>query len=249
MKLKDKVALITGSASGIGKGIAQAMADEGAKIVLVDINQEKGEESLKELQKITEATLFIKDISKKENCYFIVEEVIKKYGKIDILVNNAHASRQVLFKDTKQEDFDLSFFTGFWPTVNFMQASYEALKASKGKVINFGSGSSMKGLKSQASYAAAKEAIRAISRVTANEWGEDGINVNVISPLALTDGVKEWREKYPEVYQEILTSVPKGRFGDPKMDIGRAAVFLASSDSDFITGQTIMVDGGSILLY
>ncbi|MDF2855646.1 MAG: oxidoreductase [Neobacillus sp.] len=248
MKLKGKVGIVTGSASGIGRGIALAMAKEGAKIVIVDVNEEKGKETLAEVNKYTESMLFIKDISIKENVYEIVEEVVKKFGKLDIMVNNAHVSRQAPFIETTQDHLNLSFGTGFYPTFHFMQAAYPELKKSQGKVINFASGAGLDGQVTQTSYAAAKEAIRAISRVTANEWGPEGINVNLISPIALTPGVEQWRENAPELYDAMINKIPLRRLGDPEQDIGQVAVFLASSDSDYITGQTIMVDGGSIKL-
>lgn len=248
MRLKDKVAIITGSASGIGRGMALAMAKEGANVVIVDINEELGKATLAEVNQYAEGMLFIKDISKKENVEEIVKDVVKKYGKLDVLVNNAHASRQALFMDTTQEMFDLSFNTGFYPTFYFMYAAYPELKKSKGKVINFASGAGMDGQLTQTSYAAAKEAIRAISRVAANEWGPEGINVNLISPIALTHGVEKWRESSPELYEAMINRIPLRRLGDPEQDIGQVAVFLASDASDYITGQTIMVDGGSIKL-
>lgn len=248
MRLKGKVAIITGSASGIGRGIAHAMAKEGAHVAIVDINEEKGQETLKEINAITEGMLFIKDISRQENVAEVVGAVVEKFGKLDILVNNAHASKQALFKDTTMDMFDFSFGTGFYPTFHFMQAAYPELKKTKGKIINFASGAGLDGQPTQTSYAAAKEAIRAISRVAANEWGPEGINVNMISPIALTPGVEAWRESAPELYEKMINGIPKRRLGDPEGDIGRTAVFLASEDADYITGQTIMVDGGSIKL-
>src|SRR5690625_5479288 len=145
--------------------------------------------------------LFIEDISKRENIEKIVEKVVDKFGKLDILVNNAHASRQAPFTETTMDMLGLSFNTGFYPTFNFMQVAYPELKKNKGKVINFASGAGINGQPTQASYAAAKEAIRGITRVAANEWGEDGINVNNISPIALTEGVEQWRENFPELYE------------------------------------------------
>ncbi|WP_068776550.1 SDR family NAD(P)-dependent oxidoreductase [Paenibacillus sp. FJAT-26967] len=248
MRLKGKVAIITGSASGIGRGIALAMAKEGAHIAIVDVNEQKGKETLAEVNQYTEGSLFIRDISVQENVYEIVAEVTKTFGKLDILVNNAHASRQASFVDTTQDLLDLSFGTGFYPTFHFMQAAYPELKKSRGKVINFASGAGLDGQVTQTSYAAAKEAIRAISRVAANEWGPDGINVNLISPIALTPGVEQWRDSAPDLYDAMINRIPLRRLGDPEQDIGRVALFLASDDSNYITGQTIMVDGGSIKL-
>ncbi|OZB97601.1 SDR family NAD(P)-dependent oxidoreductase [Paenibacillus sp. XY044] len=248
MKLQGKVGIITGSASGIGRGMALAMAKEGAHIAIVDVNEEKGKETLAEISQYTEGMLFIKDISKQESAHEIVADVVKRFGKLDILVNNAHVSRQAAFMETTQELFDLSFGTGFYPTVHFMQAAYPELKKTQGKVINFASGAGIDGQVTQTSYAAAKEAIRGVSRVAANEWGPEGINVNLISPIALTPGVEQWRENAPELYEAMLNKIPLRRLGDPEQDIGRVAVFLASSDADYITGQTFMVDGGSIKL-
>lgn len=248
MKLKGKVAIVTGSASGIGRGIVHAMAKEGAHVAIVDINEEKGKETLAEINELTEGLLFIKDISNPENAQQIVDDVVEKFGRLDVLVNNAHASKQALFNDTTQEMFDFSFNTGFYPTFYFMKATYPELKKTKGKVINFASGAGLDGQHTQTSYAAAKEAIRAISRVAANEWGPEGINVNLISPIALTPGVEAWRESSPDLYEQMLQGIPLRRLGDPEQDIGQVAVFLASEASDYITGQTIMVDGGSIKL-
>lgn len=249
MRLQGKVGIVTGSASGIGRGIALAMAKEGAHIAIVDVNEEKGKETLAEVNQYTQGSLFIKDISVKENIDEIVTEVVKKFGKLDILVNNAHVSRQAPLIETTLEHFNLSFGTGFYPTFYFMKAAYPELKKSHGKIINFASGAGIDGQVTQTSYAAAKEAIRGISRVAANEWGPDGINVNIIAPIALTPGVEQWSKSAPELYDAMINKIPLRRLGDPEKDIGRAAVFLASSDSDYITGQTIMVDGGTIKLH
>lgn len=249
MRLQDKIGIITGSASGIGRGMALAMAKEGAHIAIVDVDEEKGKEILKEINQYTEGILFIKDISKEENINEIVEDVVDKFGRIDILVNNAHASRQALLTETTMGMLDLSFGTGFYPTFNFMQTCYPELKKSKGKVINFASGAGINGQPTQASYAAAKEAIRGITRVAANEWGPDEINVNIISPIARTEGVESWSESAPELYDQMISNIPLRRLGDPEKDIGKTAVFLASEDSDYITGQTVMVDGGTTKIY
>lgn len=248
MQLENKVAIITGGAGGIGKGIAKAMLKEGAKVVIVDINDEAGKSTIKELMALGNAHFILKDISIAEHTKEIVQETIDTFGKLDIIVNNAHASRQVLFKDTTRDDFDLSFNTGFYPTVNLMQAGYEQLKENKGFVVNFASGAGISGQPTQASYAAAKEAIRGLTRTVANEWAKDQINVNLISPIAHTEGVVQWKQNHPEQYQSVLDGIPLGRMGDPEQDIGKAAVFLSSENSSYITGQTIMVDGGKVKL-
>lgn len=248
-KLQDKVVIITGGAGGIGLGMATAMVKEGAIVAIVDVNDETGHASEKILQETSPNSMFVKaDLMDRENLPNIIKTVIDKYGKLDVLVNNAHASKQLTIENITQADLDLSFGTGFYPTFYLMQAALPYLKETKGNIINFASGAGLAGHETQAAYAAAKEAIRGISRVAANEWGRFGINVNIISPLANSEGVQAWAQAQPEYYQSVVSKIPMGRFGDVEEDIGRVAVFLASEDSRYITGQTMMVDGGSIML-
>ena len=246
MKLADKVAIITGGAGGIGIGIATAFVKEGAKVAIIDMNREMGEAALVKLKEYTEDVVFVQaDLSQHDKLPALVEDVVKQLGTIDILVNNAHASRQNPFELTTKEDMDLSFNTGFYPTFYLMQAVFTNMKENGGKIINFASGAGINGDPTQVSYAAAKEAIRGITRVAANEWGKYGININLISPIAKTPGVEQWASDHPDYYKAMLDKIPLGRLGDPEEDIGRVAVFLASEDSNYISGQTIMVDGGS----
>ncbi len=248
-KLDGKVIIITGGAGGIGLGMAKAMAKEGAVLAIVDVNEEAGKTSEKLLQEISPESSFIQaNLLEREKLPNIIQTVVEKYGKLDVLVNNAHACKQKLIEDTTQEDLDLSFGTGFYPTFYLMQAALPYLKETKGNIINFASGAGINGDVTQAAYAAAKEAIRGITRVAANEWGQYGINVNIISPIADSEGVRAWAKAQPEYYQAVVNKIPLGRFGDVEEDIGRVAVFLASADSQYITGQTIMVDGGATKL-
>ncbi|MCM3356816.1 MULTISPECIES: SDR family oxidoreductase [unclassified Psychrobacillus] len=248
-RLKDKVVIVTGGAGGIGLGMSKAMAKEGAIIAIVDVNEEAGQASLKVLQEISPKSMFLKaNLMDRDKLPTIITTVAEAYGKIDVLVNNAHASKQVTIEETTQADLDLSFGTGFYPTFYLMQAALPYLKETKGNVINFASGAGLAGHETQGAYAAAKEAIRGISRVAANEWGRFGINVNIISPIANSEGVQAWAKAQPEYYENVRSKIPLGRFGDVEEDIGRVAVFLASEDSKYITGQTIMADGGSIML-
>lgn len=248
-KLEGKIAIITGGAGGIGKGMATAFVKEGAKVVIVDLNEEAGNQTIKELQQYQAESIFVQaNLAEHDKLADIVKNVAERFGKLDILVNNAHASRNMPFHETTQADLDLSFNTGFYPTFYFMQAALPYLKETQGKIINFASGAGINGDANQASYAAAKEAIRAITRVAANEFGPFGINVNLIAPIAKSPGLLQWAEEHPEYYQGMLSKIPLRRLGELEEDIGRTAVFLASADSDYITGQTIMVDGGSIKL-
>lgn len=248
-KLNGKIAIITGGAGGIGKGMATAFVKEGATVVIVDLNAEVGNETIKELQQYQPESIFIQaNLAEHEKLGNIVKEVADKFGKIDILVNNAHASKMGSIEETTQAHFDLSFNTGFYPTFYLMQAALPYLKETKGNIINFASGAGINGDVNQGSYAVAKEAIRAITRVAANEFGPFGINVNIISPIAKSPGMIQWAEDNPEYYQSMLSKIPLRRLGEIEDDIGRVAVFLASEDSAYISGQTIMVDGGTIKL-
>lgn len=246
MRLQGKTAIVTGGAAGIGRGIVRAFVKEGASVLAVDVDGDKGralEDELGDAVRFLDA-----DISVEANAEAIVAAAVAAFGRVDVLVNNAHASRQAPLLETTQEMFDLSFGTGFYPTFRLMNAAHDQLAANNGSVINFASGAGIEGSVTQGSYAAAKEAIRAISRVAANEWARDGINVNVISPLALTEGVEAYIEANPGIEKHLLAGTPMRRFGDPEHDIGRVAVFLASEDASYMTGQTLMVDGGAVKL-
>ncbi|MGN0100105.1 MAG: SDR family NAD(P)-dependent oxidoreductase [Dietzia sp.] len=246
MRLSGRTAIVTGGAGGIGRGITRAFVAEGANVLVVDINDEAGRALVDELG---DAVRYLgADISVEANAETIVAAAVDAFGRLDVLVNNAHASRQAPLLETTGEMMDLSFSTGFYPTFWLMKAAHPHLAERDGSVINFASGAGISGSPTQASYAAAKEAIRAISRVAANEWARDGINVNVISPLALTEGVEAYIEANPGIEKRLLAGTPMRRFGDPESDIGRVAVFLASDDASYMTGQTMMVDGGSVML-
>ena len=249
MKLSNKTAIITGGAGGIGRGIVRRFLTEGAKVAVVDIDQAQGDKLLADLEGLGEVIFIRKDISLPQSAAEIVDETVARFGSLDILVNNAHASRQAPIMETTQEMWDLSFGTGTMATFHLMQAAYPELQKTRGSIVNFASGAGMKGLPNQVTYAAAKEAIRAISRVAANEWSGDGIRVNVVSPIAMTPGISQWKEAFPDAYQEVIDGVPLGRLGDPENDIAPVVVFLASDDAQYMTGQTLMADGGSIKLY
>ncbi|GAB6989212.1 SDR family NAD(P)-dependent oxidoreductase [Paenibacillus pini] len=248
-KLQGKVAIITGGASGIGKGMATAFVKEGATVAIIDLNEETGNQTIKKLQEYQPESIFIQaNLAEHDKLAGIVKQIADKLGKIDILVNNAHASKMSSIEETTQKEFDLSFNTGFYPTFYFMQAALPYLKETKGNIINFASSAGLNGDVNQVSYAAAKEAIRAVTRVAANEFGPFGINVNLIAPIASSPGMLQWAEENPEYYQGMLSRIPLRRLGELESDIGRVAVFLASEDSSYISGQTIMVDGGATKL-
>lgn len=244
--LENLSIIVTGGAAGIGGGITRELIERGAKVVVVDLNEEAGKALETEFPN---TVVFLKgDVSKQEIAEKAVELAVSNFGGLYGLVNNAHASRQKPFNDLTQEDWDLSFNTGFQATRQFMKAAYSELKKSGGSIVNFGSGAALNGSRYQASYAAAKEAIRGLSRVVATEWAADNIRVNVVCPISLTEGVVKWRADFPEDYEKVVSQIPLQRFGDPQKDIAPIVAFLLSDDSRYMTGQTLMADGGDIKL-
>jgi NAD(P)-dependent dehydrogenase (short-subunit alcohol dehydrogenase family) len=154
----------------------------------------------------------------------------------------------VLLLEHTDEIIDLCFNSGFRGTFYFMQACYPYLKVRGGRIINVGSGAGLDGMAGQAAYGACKEAIRALSKTAAREWGADGINVNVICPLAKSPGVAAFLKNAPHMEAKMTAGNPIARIGECEADIGPVAVFLSSDDSRYVTGQTLPVDGGSVLI-
>ncbi|WP_226016586.1 SDR family NAD(P)-dependent oxidoreductase [Novosphingobium sp. FKTRR1] len=244
MLLKDQVAIVTGAARGVGKGVATAFVKAGASVLIVDREVELGNATAAELGELGQVHFLPVDLADREALPAIVAEAVGRFGRLDTLVNAAQASAQLPLIETSIEAMNIAFDTGFWPTFLLMKAAYPHLVATQGSVINFGSGAGIQGMPTQASYGAAKEAIRSLSKTAAQEWGEQGVRVNVICPFALSPGVEQWRQHFPQAYEGQIAKVPLRRIGDPESDIGAAAVFLASSLSGYVTGQTLMVDGG-----
>lgn len=247
-RMEGKVTLITGGGKGIGFGLAKAFANEGSDLVITGRNEERLLKAQAELQ----ATYGVKvlpiraDGSEEEAVKAVVDKAIHAFGRIDTLINNAQASKSGLpLVEHTKADFDLAVYTGLYGAFFYMKACYPHLKETKGCVINFASGAGLFGRPGQSSYAAAKEGIRGLSRVAATEWGPDGIRVNVVCPLAMTEQLEQWKSDYPELFQRTIQSIPLGRFADPTQDIGRVCVFLASDDAAYITGETISLQGGS----
>lgn len=246
-KLKDKVVIITGGGKGIGFGISTAFAKEGANLVITGRTESTLRNAKENLEKDygINVLLVTADGGNEESVKNVIEKTMEEYGKIDAIVNNAQTSKSgVLLADHTTEDFDLAIYSGLYATFNYMKLAFPYLKETKGSVINFASGAGLAGRPGQSSYAAAKEGIRGLSRVAATEWGEFGINVNVVCPLAMTESLAKWKEEYPELYARTISGIPMGRFADPEKDIGKLCVFL-TTDGKYITGETITVQGGS----
>ena len=259
--LKNKTAIITGagrpaplkdgSAGSIGYGIAIAYAKEGANLVITGRNMRKLMDAKEELERLygVQVLPVQADVSAGADNEAVVKNVIdramEKFGRIDVLINAAQASASgVPLAGHTTAQFDLALYSGLYSTFYYMQAAYPHLKETQGAVINFASGAGLFGNKGQASYAAAKEGIRGLSRVAATEWAPDGINVNIICPLAWTAKLEEFEAAYPEAFKANVHTPPMGRFGRAEEDIGRACVQLASPDFKFMTGETLTLEGG-----
>ena len=258
--LKGKTLLLTGggravlsdgTAGSIGYGIATAYAKEGANIVITGRNLQKLLDAKEELERLYGVKVLPVQagISAGADNAAIAAEVVAKavaeFGGIDVLINNAQASASgVPMATHTTANFDLAIYSGLYSTFYYMKACYPYLAKSKGSVINFASGAGLSGNFGQSAYAAAKEGIRGMSRVAATEWGKDGINVNVVCPLAWTAQLENWANAYPEAFKANVHMPPMGHFGDVELEIGRACVALTSPDLKYMTGETLTLEGG-----
>ncbi len=258
--LTGKTAIITGAGravlsdgrcGSIGYGIATAYAKEGANLVITGRNVQKLEDAKEELERLYGIKVLTvqADVNDGADNEAVVNSVIKAavdaFGRIDVLINNAQASASgVKLEDHTTEQFNLAMFSGLYATFYYMKACYPYLKETQGSVINFASGAGLFGNYGQCSYAAAKEGIRGLSRVAATEWAADGINVNVICPLAWTAQLENFEKAYPEAFKANVKMPPAGHFGDSELEIGRVCVQLANPDFKYLNGETLTLEGG-----
>ena len=258
--LTGKTAIITGAGravlsdgrcGSIGYGIATAYAKEGANLVITGRNVKKLEDAKEELERLYGIKVLIiqADVNAGADNMAVVQNVVDKtietFGRIDVLINNAQASASgVTLADHTTEQFDLAVYSGLYAAFYYMKACYPHLAKTKGSVVNFASGAGLFGNYGQSAYAAAKEGIRGLTRVAATEWAKDGINVNVVCPLAWTAQLEQFEKAYPDAFKANVHMPPAGHFGDAELEIGRVCVQLANPDFKYMTGETLTLEGG-----
>lgn len=249
-KLEGKVVILTGASTGLGKQVAIRMAEEGANLTICARTESKLLETKAICEEKGAKVLAIPcDISIYENLEKLVNETVKEFGGIDVLINNAMSGNHYTpFLDHTVADFEGFLNSNLYPTMHLMKLCYPYLKEKKnGSIINVSSGCALTGEAGMAAYAAIKGAVTSLSKVVANEWGKDGIRVNMVNPAALTDKLAASSAGYIDHVKQALASNPLNAVGDPYNDIAPVYVFLASDDSRFLTGQTLHAEGGMFM--
>lgn len=246
--LDGKVAFLTGAGRGVGVGIALALAKAGAAVGMMGRTRETLEETKAKLDALGARSLIcVGDVSKREDVNRAVAETERELGLIWTLVTNAYAAERTLVEDITDDILNEALHICVHGTLYCMQAVFPTMKQRGGRIINFGSGGSTMGLPELGAYNVAKEAIRGLTKTAAMGWGQYGITVNNICPLAPSDAYQTWFDDIldDEGRRKHLEGIPLRRMGDPEKDIGATVVFLAGPGGGYITSRTLHLDGGN----
>lgn len=246
MRLKDKVALVTGGARGIGKQIAMVLAKEGADIAIWDVNLEESEKTCSEIQALGQKAMAAQvDVTNYESVEGGINKILDKMGKIDILINNAGITKDNLLLRMSQLEWDAVINVNLKGTFNCLRAASRVMiKQRSGKIVNIASIIGIIGNPGQANYSASKAGIIALTKTAAKELASRNINVNAIAPGFIQTEMTAKLSQ--EVKDKMLAAIPLAKLGDPA-DVANACLFLVSNEADYITGQTIVVDGGMVM--
>ncbi|MBN1384098.1 MAG: 3-oxoacyl-[acyl-carrier-protein] reductase [Elusimicrobia bacterium] len=243
-KLKDKVAIITGGAQGIGRAIAEKLADEGAKIAIVDVQEEIAKNTADEISKDKDVeSLALKiDVSSFQETEGMTKKVVEKFGKIDIIVNNAGITRDNLLIRMTDEEWDKVIAINLKGVFNCSKAAAKIMMKQRcGKIVNISSVVGLMGNAGQVNYSASKGGVIALTKTLARELASRNINVNAIAPgfikTAMTDKLSD------EAKQKLIALIPLSRLGEPQ-DVANLVAFLCTEESSYITGEVISVNGG-----
>src|SRR5271166_405728 len=247
--LDGKRAIVTGGGQGVGRGIALALAAEGAAVALVGRTEAKLLAVAAEIEKPGGTALpIVADVTRAADIRRCVEHTVTELGGIDIVVNNAQIPALGPILEVTDEAFGSCWESGPLAAVRLMKACHPHLRPGS-VIINLGSSTSVNPLPvGRGVYAAAKAATATLSRVAAGEWGPDGIRVITVLPAATSPSAEAWREANPAEYQRSMASIPLRRLGDPEQEIGPAVAFLCGPGASYITGTTIALDGGQAYL-
>jgi len=246
MRLQNKVAIITGAGSGIGKATALLFAEEGAKVVVADIVEKSGEETANEIKnKGGEAFFFKLDVTNREQTKQLAKNVVERYGRIDILINNAGITQDALLTKMTEEQWDKVINVNLKGVFNCIQSVVEdMIKQSKGVIINTASIVGVFGNIGQTNYSATKAGVIGMTKSLAKELGKKGIRVNAVAPgFILTPMTSNVPDKLLELFKE---KTPLHRLGDAK-DVAYAYLYLSSDESTYVNGAVLCVDGGLVI--
>jgi 2-hydroxycyclohexanecarboxyl-CoA dehydrogenase len=250
MRLRDKVAIVTGAASGLGRGIALALAREGARVAVVDLNEAGAKETVEAIARAGgEAGAWRADISDRARIEAVVGEVIARWGTVHVLVNNAGLDRVGPFVESPESDWDLILRVNLKGPIVCTRAVLDAMtKQGYGKIVNIASDAGRVGSTGEAVYSAAKGGIIAFTKTIAREMARHRINVNCICPgPSDTPLFADVAAGNPKLAESLKRVIPFGRLGTPE-DLAPVVVFFASDESGFVTGQTLSVSGGLTMI-
>ncbi|WP_279340251.1 SDR family NAD(P)-dependent oxidoreductase [Sphaerisporangium perillae] len=245
--LEGNVAIVTGAGQGVGQGIALALATEGASIAVLGRTMAKLETTCALIhERGAAAEPFLCDVSDTEATPAVVDAVVERFGGVDTLVNNAYSGSFGPLLSMSDAGFQKGFRSGPFAAFAFMKACHSHMKRrGGGSIVNLVTSAMVRwDLSTYGAYAAAKQALRSLTRTAAVEWGSDGIRVNCVAPHALSPGLKWWTENNPEEAEEFRRTIPLGYVGDCEQDIGRAVAVLVGPDMRYLTGATVPLDGG-----
>ena len=238
-RLENKVTIITGGASGMGASMAQLFANEGAIVIAADIN----EDNLAKISELENVEGMKLDVSSDENWAEVTKAIVEKYGRIDILINNAGISSQKLPQDLTDQDWALMHkINSFGPFLGIKHASKYMKEAGKGAIVNTSSYTALIGSGMNA-YSASKGSLRAIARAAAAELGKFNIRVNTVFPGVIETPMTANIGQYKEAMDMLIRATPMGRLGQPE-EVANAILFLASDEASYITGGELVIDGG-----
>ena len=243
-----KAIIVTGSGKGVGKGMAVHLGKGGARVVVAEWKDDLMAQTCRELDDLGVENLgVVCDIRQRDQIDAMVAQTVERFGRVDGLINNAQTFRPLAsVAEVDASDFDVFYDSGVKGSLWAMQAVYPHMRDQGwGRIVNFASSMGITGGSGFAAYNASKEAIRAITRTAAREWGADGIVVNAIAPAAATHHGEAGKQS--EGYRIFIENCPMKRQGDPELDIGPIAWFLCSDACRYLTGHTFMADGGAFM--